>query len=126
MAGNILGRRSYYAYTSDTGNVYSVLTDDSLAAAVGLTADASNPAPPRRFQPRVLFVEFVSNAGLKRKSLIIGDTAQANYASNVTSNVTIDGVVYQSTGRKGESISFPRNADAPDPGDDDTAPAAGP
>lgn len=126
MAGNILGRRSYYRYTSDTGTNYSILTDDTLAAAVGLVADASNPAPPRRFEPRVLFVEFNSNAGVKRKELVIGDTTQANYSSNVSTDVVIDGVTFSSTGRKGEKLSFPRNSDAPDPGDDDTAPAAGP
>ena len=120
MAGNILGRRSYYLYTSDTGDEFSILTDDSLAEAVGLVLNADNPAPPRRFQPRVLHVEFNSDAGLKRKSLVIGDASQANYSSNTTSTVTIDGDNYQTTGRRGETLSFPRNADPVDPGDIDT------
>lgn len=130
MAGNILGRRSYYNYESDSGDTFSILTDDSLAAAAGLVAGASNQAPPRRFQPRVVFVEGNFGGQVKRKSVIIGDPLNAAYASNTTSDLVIDGLTYQVTGRRGEQVSFPRNSDALDPGDSDvpssTAPPADP
>ena len=119
MAGNILGRRSYYAYTADDGTVYSLLLDDSLAAAVGATQNDANPSPPRRFKPRVLYAERIVNGDKKRKELVVPVTTFAGYASNTTSVVTVDGVDFDTTGRRGESLSFPRNADAADPGDDD-------
>lgn len=119
MAGNILGGRSYYQYESDDGTNYSLLLDDSNAAAMGMVADDSLPAPPRRFKPRVVFVEVALTNRIARKELVAPTAANANYATNTTTVITVDGVAYNSTGRRGEKLSFPRNSDAPDPGDDD-------
>lgn len=120
MAGNILGRRSYYTYTDDEANDYSIQMDDTLAAAVGATLGATDPAPPRRFRPRRLFVERSVDGVIKRKELVVTDVNFAGYASNVSTNVTIDGLVWITTGRKGEALSFPKNADAVDVADQDT------
>lgn len=108
MAGQTLGTRSFYAYTSDSGTVYSLLLDDTLAAIGGLTADDSNPSPPRRFRPRCVFVEGVVSGGIARKRIVCSQTA-ALYDSETSGSVTIDGVSFSSTGRRGESLSFPRN-----------------
>lgn len=120
MAGNILGGRSYYQYEGEDGTNYSLLVDDSNAAAMGMVADDSFPAPPRRFKPRVVFAEVQLANRVARKQLIAPTGATAAYASNTTTVVTVDGVAYNTTGRRGETLSFPRNSDALDPGDDDT------
>jgi len=119
MAGNILGGRSYYLYTDDSGATYSILQDDTLAAAAGAVLNDANPAPPRRFEPRGIFVEATVGTRVKRKFLTAPLNTAALYNSNVTQNFTIDGVVFASTGRKGETLSFARNSDAADPGDED-------
>lgn len=108
MAGQTLGTRSFYAYTSDSGAVYSLLLDDSLAAAGGLTASASNPSPPRRFQPRCVYVEGTVGGGIVRKKIVCAADS-ALYDSETSGTVTIDTIVFQSTGRRGERLSFPRN-----------------
>ena len=119
MAGNILGGRSYYLYTDDNDDNYSVLMDDSLAAAQSATLNDSNVGYPRRFKPRGIYLEALIGGVVKRKFLVITDPTSDLYASNVTQTVTIDGVAYQSTGRRGEELSFARNAGATDPGDAD-------
>lgn len=121
MAGNILGGRSYYQYEADDGTNYSLLIDDSNAASMSMVADDSFPAPPRRFKPRVVFAEVQLANRVARKQLIAPTGASAAYASNTTTAVTVDTVVYNTTGRRGETLSFPRNSDPVDPGDDDVA-----
>jgi hypothetical protein len=119
MAGNILGGRSYYGYTDDGGNDYSILQDDTLANAMGASPDDGNPQPPRRFKPRGVYVEAIIGGRKKRKFLIAPDATSAFYNSNVTQVFAIDGVNYDSTGRRGEALSFARNGDAQDVGDED-------
>lgn len=119
MAGNVLGGRSYYGYTSDSGDNYSILMDDSLAAAVGAVLNTLNPSPPRRFRPRGVYCEALTAGGLKRKFIVIPTPAAAEYATNTTTQVEIDGLNFQTTGRKGERLSFPINSGDPDPGDAD-------
>lgn len=119
MAGNILGGRSYYQYTDDAGNNYSLLQDDTLANAMGSVPNDSFQNPPRRFEARGVFVEANVNGRIKRKFLIAPTVATGFYAANTTTTFNIDGVDYNSTGRKGEKVTFARNADAQDVGDDD-------
>jgi hypothetical protein len=111
---NTLGNRKYFVYTDDTGEQYNILTDEDLGIAGGLTvATAGNPTLPRRFKPRGVYVEAVVEGENVRKFLVCSDTSPA-YASNISTNVTIDGTVFQTTGRRGEKASFPR-FDAPTP-----------
>lgn len=119
MAGNILGGRSYYAYTSDSGDLYSTVMDDSLAEAVGAVKSTLNPALPRRFKPRGVYCEVKTAVGVKRKFIIVPTPDGAEYATNTTTQVEIDGLTYQTTGRRGEKMSFPVNRDDDDPGDVD-------
>lgn len=120
MAGNVLGGRSWYAYTGDSGASYSIQMDDSLAAAVGAVLNDSNPAPPRRLEPRVVYCEAqVSNGDVKRKALIIPTPDGAEYATDTTTTITIDGLVFQTTGRTGERLTFPVNRGDVDPTDVD-------
>lgn len=120
MAGNILGGRSWYAYTGDSGESYSIQMDDSLAEAVGAVLNDSNPAPPKRLEPRVVHCETVVTGGLlKRKSVIVPTPDGAEYATDTTTTITIDGLAFQTTGRTGERLTFPVNRGAVDPGDAD-------
>ncbi len=119
MAGNILGGRSYYLYTDDSGTDYSILQDDTLANATGGSLNDQNPAPPRRFEARGVYVEANIGGRIKRKFLICPLVTSAFYNSNTTQVFNIDGVDYSSTGRRGEKLSFARNGDAQDVGDED-------
>lgn len=111
MAGQTLGPRSYYLYTSDASTSYSLLLDDDLATAAGLTLDDSNPNKPDRFKPRGVYIEATVNGSKVRKFLIC-QADSTLYDTDTTSNVTIDTTVFATTGRKGESMSFARNAAA--------------
>lgn len=119
MAGNILGGRSYYGYTDDNGTQYSILQDDTLANAVGAALNDTFPAPPRRFEPRGVYVEARVGTRVKRKFLTAPLSTSSFYNSNTTQDFDIDGVTFSSTGRKGETLSFARNSDAQDVGDED-------
>lgn len=107
MAGNRLGPRARVDYTSDTGEVYSLTTDASLAAASGLplSTPGSGQAPPRRFKPRGVYCQ-ATDAGVTARRFVPCDADAAFYATDSTSNVTIDSEVFITTGRRGETLSF--------------------
>jgi hypothetical protein len=120
MAGNILGGRSWYSYTADSGQVFSIQMDDSIAASVGAVLDDTNPSPPKRLEPRVVHCEAVVTGGIiKRKSVVVPLISAAVYATDTTATITIDGLAFQTTGRTGEKLTFPVNRGAVDPGDVD-------
>lgn len=119
MAGNKLGPRSKYVYESEADGVGFILTtDDDLAVAgtgVGPAAPVEyDPAAPpvgldlcpapRRFKPRVVFVEDPTDGA--RKELICFSKTADLYATNEQSAVTIDGIQFLTTGRKGEKLTF--------------------
>lgn len=108
MTGQTVGPRSYYTYTSDGGTDYSLLLDDTLAAAAGLTAGTTAPSPPRRFSPRVVLLQATVGGRIVRKRLVV-NADNALYQTDVTGTITIDGVSFGSTGRVGEKATFPRN-----------------
>jgi hypothetical protein len=116
MAGNLLGNRAKYVYKADDNKNYSVITDESLAAAgTGAAAaapsefDAANPPAnyggrfPRGATVRVVFVE--DSAG-NRKALTCFDPTSSLYQTNLAKEVEIDGTTFTSTGRRGEKMTF--------------------
>jgi hypothetical protein len=116
MAGNLLGARAKYLYESDTGAIYTWLTDTDLAVAGLGVADAApvefDPADPpvgyvgrfpRDAQPRRVFVQ---DANGNRKALVAFAPDADLYASDTPQNVTIDTVTFTTKGRKGEQVSF--------------------
>jgi hypothetical protein len=110
MPGNSLGSRKWYKYEADSGVSYSYLTDVDLGAASGATADASFPNFPKRFKPRVVFIEGVSATGQKlRKMLIVPTNDSTLYSPQTTQVVNIDAIAFSTTGRRGEKVSFPSN-----------------
>lgn len=120
--GNTLGSRKLYKYVDDVGTQLAYYTDEDLGAAV----DADEPAEgatdlPRAFEPRGVYCRGKENA-LLRKFLVIGDPASELYKTNLSKEVTIDGVVFVTTGRRGESKSFRGGAGADDGGGGGTEP----
>jgi hypothetical protein len=115
MAGNRIGSRSKYVYTSDSGKLYVLETDASLAIAGFGAASAApvlfNPAvpgtatpAPKRFRPRVVYVQASDGA---RKALVAFSPTSDAYKSEVAATYEIDTEAgWASTGRRGEQISF--------------------
>lgn len=107
MAGNRLGPRARVQYTSDTGDIYNITTDADLAAAgqLPVAVAGAGQAPPRRFQPRGVYCQNVVGGSLARR-FVACDADAAFYATSSPSNITIDGEVFTTTGRRGETLSF--------------------
>lgn len=117
MTWNRLGSKTDYVYTSDSGNTYSVSTDDDLAVA-GLGAGAAAPVAfdpenepanyvgpfPRRAKPRVVFAQ--ADADGARKELIAFSPTANLYQTVSRQAVTIDGEDGVTTGRRGEKFTF--------------------
>lgn len=120
LNGNRLGPRAKYVYESEKANtLYIIETDTDLAIAKTGSGDdppdlydpaSPPPAPavispaPKRFKPRVVFVQDpVSGA---RKELICFQADASLYASTAKQSVTIDGLAFDTTGRRGEKLTF--------------------
>lgn len=108
--GNLLGPRSDKNYIDDEGRVFKCLLDDSVSAAVGNIA--ANPASPRLFtskgipfKPRIIGVALDSDPTIT-KEIVIGDPANALYASSTPTPVVINTVAFTTTYRRGEQLDF--------------------
>lgn len=107
--GNTLGARKYFKYESDSGENFSYLTDNDLGVVAGATPDDTFAAFPRRFKPRIVYVE-ATIAGVKtRKSLIVPTNDSTLYAALSSQEIPIDSVTFKTTGRRGEKASFANN-----------------
>lgn len=109
MAGNLLGERNWYLYTAGNGNQYSYFTDADLAAAVGATLDASNQTLPRGLKPRGVNCQ---DADGNKKFVIVPSTTSAVWTADGASTLTIDGVAFTVTSKRGERVRIPSNAGA--------------
>lgn len=119
MAGNLLGQRRKIRYISDTGVAYRITTDADLVDAKTGT-DTGNLAEtqtaPKGFKPRGVYVQaFIEGTAgegasqgtpgrIARKFLICN--AGAALLSDSPGTILIDGVLFVSTGRRGESQRF--------------------
>lgn len=106
--GQTLGPRRYFLYTADDANTYSLLLDETLGVAGGLTLNDTNPPPPRRFKPRGVYIEATIAGAVARKFLVTSENS-ALYATDNSTSVTIDGTAFKTTGRRGEQMSFGSN-----------------
>lgn len=105
MPDQYLGPRSSYLYTSDTGETYSIYTDDSIATAGGLTAVGSGSTPgslPRYFKPRGL--HWIDGQG-RRKFIYVGSVGSPLWADGRRA-VSVEGEEGTVTGRRGEQATF--------------------
>lgn len=115
MAGNRLGDRKKYVYKNDAGGEYILETDASLAiagfgaaGAAPVEYDPESPGSagpaPRRFSPRVVYLQ--ANDGA-RKAVIAFDPTASAYERENSASYTIDTETgWQSTGRRGEKLTF--------------------
>ncbi len=109
MSGNRLGPKVRVDYVSDSGKTYNLRVDSDLVISnSGLVLGSTGGPPPKRWRPRGVFAQFPDpdTNRINRKFLICGTTAAALYASDTPATITIDGVVFTTTGRKGEKQSF--------------------
>lgn len=107
---NTLGQRGYYEYTDDVGNQYKYQTDRDLGTAVGATLNATLDDLPRRFRPRGIYVEATVSGRRVRKFVICPTADNEAYAANASQVVTIGGTAFNSTGRRGERVTFGTNS----------------
>lgn len=117
LPGNRLGSKTKYLYESDGGSTYVLKIDPDLAVTgSGLVAGTAGSTVPKRFKPRGVYVQAsvpaVTTPGseapatVARKFLIAGTVDAALYATNTPQVVTIDGLAFTTTGRRGEKQSF--------------------
>lgn len=118
MAGNTLGPRGKFLYIADGGVNYSLTLDGDIGAAGNLSSineqnQSGAQRKPTRFKPRVVFCEATITTGegedassyVARKEIPCNATSPL-YNTVSASTVTIDGVQFTTTGRRGEKLSF--------------------
>lgn len=106
--GQTLGPRRYFGYTSDSGDQYSLLLDETLGVIGGMELNDTSPPPPRRFRPRGVYVEAIV-AGTKVRKFIATEADVSLYRTDSSASVPIDGVTFSTTGRRGERMTFGSN-----------------
>lgn len=105
--GNVLGPRGTYVYETNTGVSFNMSLDRSVSDAVGNALSQNGALPVATsggtipFSPRYILVRSADEPS-KRKKIVIGDPANSLYASAAAASVTINGEVFNVTGRVGE------------------------
>lgn len=107
MAGNTLGPRGKYAYVSDTGETWNIVTDADIGAASTIPAAVAGTGQrkPTGAKLRGVYAQATIGGSLVRKFIPCNADA-AFYDTNAPSTITIDGTAFTTTGRKGETYSF--------------------
>lgn len=120
MAGNLLGPRRKIRYVTDTGVVLRITTDADLVDAKLGTTDGSlagTQTAPKGFQPRGVHVQTNIPAvpgegasqgtpGRTARKFLICNPGSDMYNSDSPQTILIDGALFTSTGRRGESQRF--------------------
>ena len=109
MAGNTLGRRGWHLYVDDLGVKYCFLTDRDLGAATAAPLDDTFPRLPRHIRPRGVHAQATIGGKVVRKFLVCSTPESTVYAEATSQPVTVDTLVFATTGRRGEVVSFPSN-----------------
>lgn len=91
-------------YLSDDGNEYAYTTTRAHAAAIGATAPAASaPAYPKSWTARhYLLINPVFTGPDQKMVLVEGNPAAASWTADGEYAFTVDGVNFNSTGRKDE------------------------
>ena len=107
--GNRLGRRATFLYITDSLEEVAYTGDRSVGVAVGNTIPA-NPGRPTSVNSRYLRGRYVlvqqKDDPTVRKRITIGSADNTLFAGDSAQEVTINGVVFVTTGRVGEAVSF--------------------
>ena len=104
--GNVLGERETFAYTSETGQVYNMVLDNSVGAGVGnpYSTDSTLPglsaSAKRPLRPRYINVQDVAT-GLIKKRIVICKPDNSFYQGTDTT-LTINGTAFVVTSSRGE------------------------
>ena len=113
MPGNLLGQKVKVAYTTDSGVKIRLSRDiDLVPSSAGLATDLTGTTPrPTGFTPRGVYVEATiagdeNISDRKARKFIVCAANSTLYTSDQPQNVSIDGVVFKTTGRKGETQRF--------------------
>jgi hypothetical protein len=109
--GQELGVRDKYTYVMDDGTTIKLTLDKTLGDAPGNGLTATTTADgainkPLSFKPRVVFVQRTTATGRLIRKQIVCNSTSTLYTSKIETNVTIGGDAYQTTGRRGEVLSF--------------------
>lgn len=120
--GQFLGQKDSYVYTSDNGTQFAIRRDRTLilGEATGLTlyAEGSEFAfpLPRGFRMRGVYWQGLLDTRIVRKFLVCGTLDATLYATDSSTNLTIDGVPGVTTGKRGEKQAYvKRSVTIPNP-----------
>lgn len=107
--GNLLGPRAVFEYTTDALEVVSYVADRSVGLAVGNPL-ATNPGRPtsvnsKYLRGRYVLLQLQSDPNVKKR-VVIAESDNTLFAADSSQTVTINSVVWQTTGRVGERVSF--------------------
>lgn len=119
MAGNSIGPRTKFLYTTDSGVQIRLNTDTDLGNAGGLAKATAGQGltKPLGMEPRGVYCQRSvtqppdgggTGEGVTRlqRKFVPCDAGSALYKSDTPQNVTIDGAVVVTTGRRGETQRF--------------------
>lgn len=110
-SGNRLGPRAVYQYTTDGGIEINLLLDDDLVLTnSGLIFGDDGTTAPKRFKPRVVFAQASVDGKIARKAFVCGSPTAPLYVANAPQTITLDGLTFVTTGRRGETQTFIGNA----------------
>jgi hypothetical protein len=109
--GQELGVRDKYTYTMDDGEKVRLVLDKTLGDAPGNGLSTSTTADgagnkPLNFKPRIVFVQRTTASGRTIRKQIVCNADASLFTAKTVTNVTIGGDEYQTTGRRGETLSF--------------------
>lgn len=119
--GQFLGKKGSYRYTADSGSVYVIRRDQTLATVNGVdlppavAGDEGLSATPKGLKYRGVYWQGVLGDRLVRKFIICGSILSPLYEKDTSSDLIIDNVPGYTTGKRGEQLSFVRLALAPSP-----------
>ena len=110
LDGQRLGKKDRYTYTADDGQKFALKLDITLATAgaQGLasttTADGTTNKPTN-FTPRGVHWQAIVDGAPVRKFLVC-NADSALYTATTQTEVTVDGLVGRTTGRRGEKLTY--------------------
>jgi hypothetical protein len=109
--GQELGVRDKYTYTMDDGSRVRLVLDKTLGdveengLVTSTTTDGAGNKP-LNFKPRVVFVQRTTPGGRTIRKQIVCNADSPLYTAETVSNVDVGVEEYQTTGRRGETLSF--------------------
>lgn len=114
-AGNVLGKRATFTYTTDGNEEVVFQQDRSVGLAIGNTLATASTRPTsvngRYLRGRYVLVQGKTDPSLKKR-IICGTADNSAFAAEGSTELTINGVEYVTTGRVGEAVSFLRVSEA--------------